>query len=134
MIWYKQITQYSSFHRCLFFFFWPFVLSVLLRYTDSDYSCDIFKLFITFRNDIKIFTLSWVHDMQKLYHPHESWGCLRLFCWLIDWCLMPTLAVLQHLVTDYQRNFIVRYQLIHNTIQKWKIQILSMAPHQLICT
>jgi hypothetical protein len=33
----------------LYFFFWPLVLSVLLRFTDSDYHFDIFKLFLARR-------------------------------------------------------------------------------------
>jgi hypothetical protein len=46
----RSLVLYVCFvDRCLSFctFFWAIVLSVLLRYTDSDYPFGIFKLFLT---------------------------------------------------------------------------------------
>jgi hypothetical protein len=76
----RSLVLYVCFvDRCLFFctFHSAIVLSVLLRYMDSDYPFGIFKLFLkinTYAIFVYIFAINFVSKQHLDFKRHTSWS------------------------------------------------------------
>ena len=117
----------SLFVLLYFFFFLVIVLSVLLRYTDSDYPFGIFKLFLL-KIEIKYVRIPYFHKLQfyifYLYKP------IHLPVWIDN----PWLSIidLQNIILSLSGNkykyFFFKLKFYPNAI--WMLRLLTNSIYQ----